>query len=47
MNIGETVTIEKSVLKIRPLLTYFMKQTNTRFTAKKVTDTSCTVTRQA
>lgn len=47
LNVGESLEIEKSAKKIRPLLSYFMKRTGLKYTTKASGSDKCVVERIA
>ena len=47
LSVGESVEIEKSAKKIRPLLSYFMKRTAVKYTTKANGSDKCVVVRIA
>lgn len=47
LNVGESLEIEKSAKKIRPLLSYFMKRTGLKYTTKANGSDKCVVERIA
>lgn len=47
LSVGESLEIEKSAKKIRPLLSYFMKRTGLKYTTKANGSDKCVVVRIA